>query len=298
MSATLKLPIYITEFLKAEDFCGAVCFSMVTYKGLEKPLPPSKSTESHSPQKYWMFFSPEALNYPSSLTFPVLIGRIRKRTNEVSSLPFLSLVCGSPRPRIIWNCHSLWPVGGVCRHHTCSPSFQDVSLFWSLLPFSLPCSCSLPSSKSTSLAELSYPQLLTLRKKADKLPANPDSVTSDCWIKSTLTGYLARLSQRASYSIRTWTPLSFALPQELHPQTFSYQDRLWSCLRHNTVSCHLLPWHRSALVHFVFLPKISATSPNVNSFVCRLWLKPSSPSPPLPQHFSFKLSGNLLFLPF
>lgn len=69
VSATLKLPIYTKEFLKAEGFRGAVYFSVVTYKGLEKP-PPFKSTESHSPRKYWIFFPPEALNY-SSLTFPV-----------------------------------------------------------------------------------------------------------------------------------------------------------------------------------------------------------------------------------
>lgn len=70
MIATLKLPIYTKEFLKVERFHGAVYFSMVTYKGLEKTPPPFKSTKSHSPQKYWIFFPPEVLNY-SSLTFPV-----------------------------------------------------------------------------------------------------------------------------------------------------------------------------------------------------------------------------------
>lgn len=247
MIATLKLPIYTKEFLKVERFHGALYFSMVTYKGLEKTPLPFKNTKSHSPQKYWIFFPPWSFKLLLKSNLPCLIGRLHKRTNEVASLPFLSLVCGSPNShlfalnRLTEDLMRL-PCSLTSRRRPSPPLFPQLSRclsLWSLLPFSLPCSCSLPSSKFTSLAELSYPQLLTLRK-ADKLPANPDWFSSDCCIKPAVTRYLARLSQEHLIASERELRL-FCPPQGLHTQTFRYQDRLWSCLCHNTVSCHLLP---------------------------------------------------------
>lgn len=132
--------------------------------------------------------------------------------------------------------HLLCPLGGVCRH--LFPLAFKVSSSDLCLDFSLPCSGSLPTSKSTSCWTVLSPALHS--GEAHKLPADPDSFHKLRLRYQTFTKCLISLSQQTSCSIWTWALHSFALFQELHPQTLRYQDRQDTNLAFVTTTTPLL----------------------------------------------------------